>query len=91
MSSEELVSTLITRLLNNLLSILPALYFFLYKSVISKVSSSEVWWHMPIITAVGRLKQEDCEFQASLGYTTRPCLKKKKREKEKRVLTFCDC
>jgi hypothetical protein len=27
---------------------------------------------MPVISALRRLKQEDCEFKASLGYTVRP-------------------
>jgi hypothetical protein len=46
-----------------------------------------VWWCMPIIPAFRQMKQEDHKFEASLGYTTRPCLKRennKKRKKYKR-------
>lgn len=49
---------------------------------------------MPVISALGRLRQEDhCDFQAGLGYTSkfraslyyivRPCLKKKERKEKK--------
>jgi hypothetical protein len=31
---------------------------------------------MPVIPALGRLRQEDHEFKASLVYKPRPCLKK---------------
>jgi hypothetical protein len=37
---------------------------------------------MPIISVLGRLRQEDQKFQASLGYKERPCLKKNKNKKD---------
>jgi hypothetical protein len=42
---------------------------------------------MTIISAFRSLRQEDCEFEASLNYILRPCQKgkrKRKREKESR-------
>jgi hypothetical protein len=42
-------------------------------------------WYTPIISALGRLRQEDREFDVILGYIIRPCLitLEKKKEKEK--------
>jgi hypothetical protein len=33
---------------------------------------------MPVIPALGRLRQEGGEFKASLDYIARPCISKKK-------------
>jgi hypothetical protein len=34
------------------------------------------WWYMPVIPTFRRLREEDCEFKASLGYRVRSCLQK---------------
>jgi hypothetical protein len=34
---------------------------------------------MPIIATLGKLRLEDHDFQVSLSYTVRPCLKTKQR------------
>jgi hypothetical protein len=47
---------------------------------------SQTWWHMPIIPALGRLKQEDHKFEASLGYIVRSCLKKKKNKRKGKTI-----
>lgn len=44
---------------------------------------SWAWCHLPVIPALGRLKQEDGEFKAGLGYTLKPIFLKKKKKKEK--------
>jgi hypothetical protein len=31
--------------------------------------SSWLWWHVPVISALGRQKQEDHEFKFSWNYT----------------------
>jgi hypothetical protein len=36
---------------------------------------------MPIIAALGRLRQKDLKFEANMGYQARSCLKKKKEKK----------
>jgi hypothetical protein len=30
----------------------------------------QVWWYIPVIPTLGRLRQEDLKFEASLGYRT---------------------
>jgi hypothetical protein len=42
--------------------------------------------HLYVTPALGRLKQEDCEFQAILGYTARPCLKTTTKNKRGEVV-----
>jgi hypothetical protein len=37
--------------------------------------------HMLVILALGRLRRENCDFEDSLDYLARPCLKKKKTTK----------
>jgi hypothetical protein len=37
------------------------------------------------IPALGRMRQEDCKFEASLGYTGKPRLKKEKKKKKARL------
>jgi hypothetical protein len=37
------------------------------------MKESWAWWFMPVISALRRLRQEDHEFKASLGYTVRTC------------------
>jgi hypothetical protein len=43
-----------------------------------------MWWCPPAILALGRLKQKDCEFKASLHYIARLSQKKTQRK------TGCD-
>jgi hypothetical protein len=48
-------------------------------NVLEHLNQNRVWWQMPVVSALGRLRQEDHEFQASLGYIARPHVKKKKK------------
>jgi hypothetical protein len=40
-----------------------------------------------VISALGRLKQEDCQFEVSLGYIVRPSLQKEVLERDKEKCT----
>jgi hypothetical protein len=44
---------------------------------------SQLWWHVPAIPIVSRLRQQGCEFQAILGYTARPHLKEQNQNQNK--------
>jgi hypothetical protein len=41
-------------------------------------------WLMPVIPALGKLRQEDCKFEVSLVYIMRSCLKQTKTKKERK-------
>jgi hypothetical protein len=43
------------------------------------VNKEPAWWFGPATPALGRQMKEDHEFQPSLGYTVRSCIKKKKK------------
>lgn len=44
---------------------------------------NQVWWCMPVISALGSHRQEDCpEFKTSLTYRARSWLKRRKRQRE---------
>jgi hypothetical protein len=47
---------------------------------IKEGSQSPAWWFRAVISAFVGLRQEDHEFQASMGYIVRTCLKRKRKE-----------
>jgi hypothetical protein len=59
----------------------------------------QVWWYMSVISAPGRVRQEDYEFKARLGYIVssgtarldkRGFVSKKKRIKNKQIYKVFD-
>jgi hypothetical protein len=49
------------------------------------------WWCTLVIPALRRLRQEACEFEVSLGYIARPCLKKELQIVGKTVYSCGGC
>jgi hypothetical protein len=41
----------------------------------------------PGIPALGRQRQEDCKFKASLGHQDRPCIQKQNRTKSRKYVS----
>jgi hypothetical protein len=38
-------------------------------SLVNNFRRSKVWWHMPKIPGLGRLREEKCQFKVSLEHT----------------------
>jgi hypothetical protein len=38
-----------------------------------------VWWGITVIPALGKLRQEDWEFEANWGFKMRPCLRNQRK------------
>jgi hypothetical protein len=51
---------------------------------------SWAWRFMPVIPALGRWRQKDCEFKTSLCYIVRPSLKQQKN-KQRMVVDLKNC
>lgn len=50
----------------------------------SHLGTDKCEWHTLMILTLERLRQENREVWASLGYIAKPCLQKEKRKKEKK-------
>jgi hypothetical protein len=45
----------------------------------------------PVIPALRRVRKEDHKFEVNLGYTVRPCLKNRKKEKKRKRKLISKC
>jgi hypothetical protein len=56
------------------LTLVLSLYFIVHYPLIpvqgshKKALVCQIWWHMPVILALGKLRQEGHDFKASLSY-----------------------
>jgi hypothetical protein len=50
-----------------------------YIHKILRIKLCWAWWYTSVILALRRLSQEECRFKVSLGYLSRPCLKKQNK------------
>jgi hypothetical protein len=51
---------------------------------ITSRSRSQAWCCIPVIPALGQLRQEDHEFEVTLSYIVRTYIKEREREREER-------
>jgi hypothetical protein len=56
---------------------------FILVVIVKKIQKGWAQWLIPVISALGGLRQMDPELDICLGYTVRPCLQKKKKKKIK--------
>jgi hypothetical protein len=47
-------------------------------SSLNTMEISQVWCFIPVIPVLGRQRQKNCRYEATLFCTVGPCLKKKK-------------
>jgi hypothetical protein len=57
-------------------------------SLVKKSRMGWMWWCMPIIQALGRLRQEDCKLEGSMNNIIRSSLEKKRKKQKERKM-FC--